>query len=178
MKYLIYLITIIFLVGLNLGLFNNLQLFGQIPNLPFLFTLCASLEKKSYDYFFVAFISGVLLDFYSTSFFGSFTISLLLVALCLQALANIVAVFELNWKSLSLLLISAMVLLNLFYWSYAFAAYKFHWALDFIAFRSVTAAFLPSFFYNLIFLYPMFLLYNFVKKIIDNLSLRRTRITI
>ena len=49
MKYLIYLIAIIFLLSLNLGLFNHLEIKGQIPNLLFLFTLCCILEKENYD---------------------------------------------------------------------------------------------------------------------------------
>jgi hypothetical protein len=173
MKYLIYVIAIIFLVGVNLGLFNNLQLFGQIPNLLLLFTLFAALEKKDYDFFFVAFICGIFLDFYSASFFGSFTISLLLLALCLHILANTLALFELNWKSLGLLLLAGLVLLDLFSWIYGFAAYQFNWAPNFIAFQSFVRAFPAIFIYNLLLLYPTFLFYNFVKKIIDNLSIRR-----
>ena len=173
MKYLIYIVAIIFLVGLNLGLFNNLQFFGQIPNLPLLFTLFAALEKKDYDFFFVAFICGIFLDFYSASFFGSFTISLLLVALCLHILANTLALFELNWKSLGLILLAALVLLDLFSWAYGFAAYRFNWAPDFISFRSFVGAYPATFIYNLLLLYPTLLFYNFVKKFIDNLSVRR-----
>lgn len=61
-KYLIYFFAIVALLVLNLGLFNNLQIKGQIPNLLFLFSLCFALEKKSFDFFFVAFVSGLFLD--------------------------------------------------------------------------------------------------------------------
>src|SRR3989344_6272424 len=102
MKYLIYLISIIVLLGLNLGLFNNFQINGQIPNLLFLFCLCFSLEKSAkggsasggidYDFFFVSFISGLFLDFYSTSFFGGFTLAFLCLSFLLHLMATNVIV--------------------------------------------------------------------------------------
>ena len=173
MKYLIYLIAIIFLVGLNLGLFSNLQFFGQIPNFLLLFTVCASLEKQNYDFFFIAFICGIFLDFYSANFFGTFTLSLLLLALCLHIFANTLVLLELNWKSLVFLLLTAIILLDLFSWVYGFAAYQFGWAPAFISFRSFAVSFAPYFFYNLLLFYPAFLFYNFVRKIVDGFSLRR-----
>jgi rod shape-determining protein MreD len=173
MKYLIYLLAIIVLVGLNLGLFSNLQLQGQIPNLLLLFTLCAALEKKNYDFFFIAFVSGLFLDFYSASFFGSFTLSLVLVAYLLHSLAITLAVLELDWKSFSLLLFASMVLLDLFSWFYGFAAYKFNFSAGFIPFQSFTKTFFASYVYNLVFLFPSLVFYNFILKLIDNLSVRR-----
>jgi cell shape-determining protein MreD len=84
MKYLIYLFAIIILLAVNIGLFNNLQIKGQIPNLLFLMTLFFVLEKKSYDFFFISMVSGLFLDFFSTSFFGSFTVALLTLSLLLH----------------------------------------------------------------------------------------------
>ena len=173
MKYLIYLLAIVVLAGVNLGLFSNLQFFGQIPNLLLLFAVCASLDKQDYDFFFIAFICGIFLDFYSATFFGSFTVSVLLLALSLHVLVNTLVLLELNWKSLSLLLLTAIILLDLFSWGYGFMAYEFGWSSNFIAFHSFMTAFASYFFYNLVLFYPTFLFYNFVRKIVDGLTIRR-----
>lgn len=170
MKYLIYLIAIIMLIGINLGVFGNLQIKSQIPNLLLLFTLCASLEKKDFDFFFIAFFCGLFLDFYSASFFGSFTFGFLLVALALNFLANRLVMLELNWKSLTLMLLASMLVLNLFLWGYGLLAYKFNLARDFLSFKTFAGAFLVIFLYNLLLLYPVYLFYTFLKRIIDSLS--------
>ena len=117
------------------------------------------------------------MDFYSASFFGTFTLSFLLLAICACICGSQQSWFclSLNWKSLSILLLSAMALLNLFSWIYGFAAYQFNWASDFITFSSFVRAFPAAFIYNLLFLYPTFIFYNFTRKIIDSLSVRRRR---
>jgi rod shape-determining protein MreD len=173
MKYLIYLVAIIILAGVNVGLFNNLQLFGQIPNLLLLFTICAALEKNNYDFFFIALVSGIFLDFYSASFFGSFTIGLLLVALFLNFLVNTFVVLELNWKSLSLLVLASLVFLDFFLWSYGLLAYRLNWSVDFVSLKAYSGSFFSALIYNWLLLYPTYVFYTFTRRLVDNLSLRR-----
>jgi rod shape-determining protein MreD len=172
MKYFIYITSIIILLGINLGLFGNLQLFSQIPNLLLLFTLCASLDKKKHDFFFIAFTCGIFLDFFSASFFGGFTFSLLLIALVLSFLSNTLVVLELNWKSLSLLLFGTLVMINLTLWVYGFFAYRFHLSGDFNNFKTFSSTFVINFLYNWLLLYPIFIYYNYVRKIIDGFEIR------
>src|SRR5271155_5350447 len=120
MKYVIYLISIIVLLGLNVGLFSNLQIQGQIPNLLLLLTVYFALDKKGYDFFFTAFVCGIFLDFFSPGFFGAFTVAFLILALAINALVNSLMLLEINWKSLTLLLLGALVVVNFSVWLYGF----------------------------------------------------------
>ena len=172
MKYLIYIISIIILLGINLGLFGNLQILSQVPNLLLLFTLCAALEKKNYDFLYIAFVCGIFLDFFSASFFGGFTLSFLFIALILNFLSNAFVLLELNWKSLSLILFGALLLLNLFLWVYGFIAFWLHWTGDFNNFKNFSGVFLINLLYNWVLLYPTFIYYSYVRRIIDGFEIR------
>jgi cell shape-determining protein MreD len=173
MKYLIYLIAIIILLGVNLGLFNNLQIQSQIPNLLFLLTLFFALEKKDYDFFFIALISGIFLDFFSAGFFGGFTLAFLAVAFGAHLVAANLLVAELNWKTLSLALLGALVFFNLTLWAYGLAAFKLSFSLQYIGIKIFTSRFLASFFYNWLLLYPVYLFFTFLHNFVDNLNIRR-----
>src|SRR3989344_3299474 len=105
MKYFIYLLSVIILLGLNLGIFGQFPIFGQIPNLLFLLVIFFALEKRSYDFFFVGFVCGLFLDFFSANYFGSFTLSFLAVGLAMHVFAGSFIGVELNWKVLGLILL-------------------------------------------------------------------------
>jgi rod shape-determining protein MreD len=173
MKYFIYLIAIIVILGLNLGIFNSLQLYGQIPNLLFLFMLFFALEKQEYDFFFIALLSGLFLDFYSAGFFGAYTFAFLAVGLSAHLFANNLLVLEIDWKSLSLLLLISLIFFNLLLWVYQFLAFKLSWSGQYVNFNVFTSQFLVSFIYNWLLLYPMYLLFTFLRSFIQNLSVRR-----
>ncbi len=173
MKHFIYFLAIILLIGMNFGVFANLPMWRQIPNLLLLLTLCFSLEKNTYDFFFIAFLSGIFLDFFSTDFFGGFTLGFLALALLLHLLANRFVVFELGWKSLSLLLAGSLLVLNGVFWAYNFFAYKLGLTAYFPDLRVITRALPASFFYNWLLLYPIYLYFNYLKRIVDNLTVRR-----
>lgn len=173
MKYLIYLFALIILLGINLGLFNNLQIRGQMPNLLFLLALYFALEKKDFDFFFVSLVSGLFLDFYSGGFFGGFTLGLLAVSLGLHIFASSLFVFELNWKTLSLALFFSLGLFNFLLWLYGLLVYKFNWTNEYVTFKIFLAAFPPSLIYNLLLLYPMYFCFNFLRRVVDGLSLKR-----
>jgi rod shape-determining protein MreD len=173
MKYAVYLLAIVFLLSLNLGLFNNLQIRGQTPNLLFLFSLYFAFEKKDLDFFFVGFVCGLILDFYSTTFFGSFTFSFLIITLGLHLFVNNLASVELNWKTLSFSLLVCLFALDILVWLYSAAAFKLSWTQDSSGFKQYMAMFPLNFLYNLLFLYPVYVFANFLKNFTDSLSARR-----
>ncbi|SRR6266404_3075175 len=173
MKYLIYLLAIIILLGLNIGLFNNLQIRGQMPNLLFLLALYFSLDKKDFDFFFISLVSGLFLDFYSAGFFGAFAMAFLLVSLCVHIFVSNVLVFELNWKSLSLALAVALAMLDFLVWFFGLLAFKFSWTSQYSGFRIFLSAFPAGLLYNWLLLYPMYWFSNFLRRLVDNLSLHR-----
>lgn len=173
MKYLIYLIAVIVLLGVNLGLFSNLRIQSQIPNLLFLLTLFFALEKKDYDFFYIAFFSGLFLDFYSGSFFGGFTLAFLVVFLCVNLFVTNVLVVDLNSRTLSLALLAALVFVNLIIWAYQLAAFKLNLSPQYIGIQIFTSRFLVSFLYNLAFLYPVYLFFTYLRNLVDKLSIHR-----
>jgi cell shape-determining protein MreD len=172
MKYIIYIATIIVLLGINVGVFSNLQFFSGVPNLLLLFVIIFSLENESRDFLIVAALSGMILDFYSGAFIGSFTIGFLLLALAVQAVSNSFLALEINWKYLAGLTVGGWVLVYLFVWVYGYYTYKLGWNPAFIEFVTVRNKIIPEVVYNLLLLYPMFLLGSAVKRFISLVTRR------
>jgi len=173
MKYLIYIIAVIILLGLNLGIFKSLQVYGQIPNLLFLFMLFFALEKQDYDFFFVAAVCGIFLDFYSAGFFGAYTLAFLTVGLCAHLFANNLLVLEINWKSLSLVLLASLIMFNLILWFFQFLAFKLGWSGQFAGIKVFSSEFPANFIYDWLLLYPVYLCFTFVRGFVQNLNVRR-----
>jgi rod shape-determining protein MreD len=78
---LVYLITILLLLSLNI-VWPGIK--GAVPNFLFLLVVFSAFKKDDADFIWVAFFSGLLLDSSSHIFFGSYTISFLLVALMIN----------------------------------------------------------------------------------------------
>src|SRR5581483_2002403 len=173
MKYFIYLIAIILVAGLNAGVFNNLQIRGQAPNFLLLLAVCFTLEKKDFDFFFVCFFCGLLLDFYSSGFFGGFTLAFLGIGLILHIFSGNFLVTELNWKTLSLVIALALAFLDFVLCLYGLAAFKFNWTYQVIGFKVFAGSFIPALLYNLLLLYPAYLATVFVIRIVDNMDVRK-----
>jgi rod shape-determining protein MreD len=168
MKYLVYIVIVILLLALNIGLFGQYRLFGQIPNLLLLLVIYFALDKKGHDFFFISFVCGLFLDFYSTSFFGGYTLAFLLLATSLYLLAGSFVVLELNWKSLSFLLLGSLFLLKLVLFSYAFLVYKFNWAADYAKLNFSWISFIAEYAYNLLLLYPAYIIFSLLKRSLEN----------
>lgn len=173
MKYFIYLLTIIILLGLNLGLFQNFRIAGQMPNLLLLLLLFFVLEKKDFDFFFVALVSGLFLDFYSAGFFGAFTMAFLAVGLCLHLFATSVIVVNVNWKTLSLVLFICLTLFNLIVWAFGLLAFRLSWTGQYAGINIFASEFLAAFIYNWLMLYPIYSFFTFLRNFVDNLIIRR-----
>lgn len=154
-------------------MFGNLRIQGQMPNLLFLLALFFALEKKDYDFFFIALVSGMFLDFYSAGFFGGFTLAFLIVSLCAHLFATDILVIDLNWKTLSLSLLAALIIFYLIVWVYQLSAFKLNAGSQYTGIKIFTARFLVNFFYNWLLLYPVYLYYTFLRNIVDSLSVRR-----
>jgi rod shape-determining protein MreD len=172
MKYVIYLIAIIILLGLNIGLFNNLQIYGQAPNLLLLLVINLAVDKDDLTFFFIAFAAGLFLDAFSANFFGGWTLSFLVLALMLNFLSSRLLVLELNWKSLSLLVCGSWVLVNFCLWLYGFICYKAGLTPGYTGLKIFYLNFLPGLAYNWLLIYPIYLLTNFLKSTVRNFTIR------
>lgn len=173
MKYFIYTIAIILLFGINLGLFGRLPIYGQVPNLLFLLVIYFALEKKSYDFFFIAFLSGLMLDFFSAHFFGAFIFSLLFLSAALHLLARNFIVLELDKKALIAVLFGSWAILRLCLGLYSIMVFSFHLTSEAGGIKVYFNGFIWSLFYNLFLLYPVYLFYGYLKKIVDSLTAGR-----
>ncbi|MDR3642153.1 MAG: hypothetical protein P4L74_00820 [Candidatus Doudnabacteria bacterium] len=172
MKYFIYILAIIILLGVNIGLFGNLPIRGQSPNLLLLLTVYFSVDKSSYDFYFIAFACGLFLDCFSASFFGGWTFGFLILALALHTLSSQLLVLELNWKSLALLVFGSFSLVSFCLWFYTWAALKAGAPGYGLGFNPSLADFVPALIYNLLLLYPMYFIYYRLKALIADFTIR------
>src|SRR5438132_835918 len=113
MKYLLYIIFVILLLSINVGFFSYFSIWGVVPNLLFLVVIIIALEGKAFGFFYVSVIAGLFLDFYSTSFVGSFTFAFLILSFSLHLLVRNVFMFEINWKYLSGIVLICLLLVNI-----------------------------------------------------------------
>lgn len=172
MRYLAFFISIFFLLVINLSVFGILPIRGHLPNLIFLFSLCAALGKKEFDVFFIAFFGGLWLDFFSAGFFGGQTFALLCVSLSVFLFANYMFAAELNFKTLGFSLIFAWAMFCLINWLWQLAAAKLNLAPNYLDFKLISQNFIFSLIYNLLLLYPVYLFYDFVKRRLDNYEIK------
>ncbi|MFA5990655.1 MAG: hypothetical protein WC794_00205 [Candidatus Doudnabacteria bacterium] len=173
MKYLIYTIAITLLLGINLGLFGNLPFFGQTPNLLFLLTFYFALEKKDLDFFFIAFVSGLFLDFFSVHFFGGYTIALLVTASLLYLFTQNFILQDINWKFLIGILLGSMAVARILLWFYAVSVAVMHLAPETDSLKVYFSDFTWSFLYNLLLMYPIYFFYGYLRKLVDLLTVKR-----
>src|SRR5687768_10755826 len=80
-KYAAYFLVLIFLLSLNM-VFPQIK--GSAPNFLFLFIIFLALEKEDDSFLWLAFFAGLILDFTSSLFFGTFTLSFLTTALVIN----------------------------------------------------------------------------------------------
>ncbi len=75
-KFFTYAISIILLVAIN-AVFPEMK--SALPNLLFLFIIFLAFRQNEADFIWIAFFSGLFLDAYSGFFFGTYTISFLVI---------------------------------------------------------------------------------------------------
>ncbi len=80
-KFLVYFFTFSVLLALNVVL---PKAGASAPNLLFLLVIIFAFRQDSSEYLWLAFFSGLLLDIYSSTFFGTYTLSFLFLALIIN----------------------------------------------------------------------------------------------
>lgn len=111
MKYFIYIIFILLLLAVNTELARILSSAPFWVNLLLLPPVFFALEKKGFDFLFLALAGGLLLDSFNAAPFGAFTLSFILISGVLSWAAWVFSAgeYEINWKFLSLAVIFAFV---------------------------------------------------------------------
>lgn len=167
MKYLIYLLSIILLLGLNLGIFSGLALRSAAPNLLLLAVIIFAAEKHTNDFFFVAFFSGLFMDIFSGSFIGSFTLAFVSLSLIIHLLVSNVVAYDVNWKYLTALVLGGLLYVSLFVWLYGWLAFKAGWTGLQVDLAIFNTKFITRFLYNLLLVFPVYFYVESTKKIVE-----------
>lgn len=177
MKYFIYLGAIITILGINVGFFGIFRLGGTVPNLLFLLVLFSSLDMEENDFLFVAFFCGLFLDAWAGLFPGALLLPFLLLAGFLRVLAGRAMAFETDWRLQLGLAILGLQLLAIMTWFYGFLAVKWGWTGDVTNLAGLERNFIWQGAYTFALFYPMYLLYNFIKKLIARAENRKYKIS-
>lgn len=161
MKYAIYFFIIIILAGVNFGVFPFLSFYGVLPNLLLILLVVVSLSKAKPEFsFFIAFFSGLILDFSSGIFFGSFTITFLCLVLILELITKNFLVIDIDWKYQIIIFILVLILTHLLLYGFNLLAFYFHWVKERVDLASLKETLLPFLAYNLLLFYPIKRLVN------------------
>ncbi len=102
-KYVVYFLILIALASINM-VFP--PIYGAVPNFLFLFVIFYAFHQDKTTFLWLAFWSGIILDMSSGFFFGSWTISFLLVALIVNYSTKIL--FATDVSQLFMIAVSAI----------------------------------------------------------------------
>lgn len=80
-KLLVYFFTVVILLALN-AVFPHVG--ASAPNFLFLLVVIFAFRQDGYEYLWLAFFAGLLLDVYSGTFFGTYMLSFLFLALIIN----------------------------------------------------------------------------------------------
>ncbi len=173
MKYLLYALTIIVLAGLNIGLFPFIRIMGAAPSLLLVFLTISALEKDSLDFIFIAFCGGLIADAYSGAYFGAYTLAFLLLSLLLYLTVQRLFAVNMNWKYLVVTMAIVTIFVNCAVWLYSVLVYKAGLAPLAIEWHLVRKLILPESAYNILMLYPIYILSVFLRNTIADLAMKK-----
>lgn len=125
MSALIIIFTVFCLYGLNVGAMPFLSVFGAIPNFLIIYTIIFSFETKSFfPPLFMALLSGMLLDYGSEVFFGSFLLALFFSIFILRFFTTKLFILERNKKNTLIIFIIFFVFIYFFAALYNYYAWR------------------------------------------------------
>lgn len=130
-----------------------------------IFIVYLALEDRNEFYLVAAFVCGLLLDFASNLFLGSFALAFLFGAAALRVFIQKVVAMERNWKYLPLVLISAQATVYFWIFFYNALAVRLGYGANLLAAKQFFTHFFAEAFYNLILLYPVWKLAGLPEKL-------------
>ncbi len=176
MKYFFYFIAIILLLSVDIGFFSHLKFFGVVPNLILVLLVVSALDRESLECFFIAVVGGIFLDFYSTSYFGSFSFAFLAVAGFLQILVNNFLVFDIDWKLGIAALVVSTVAVHLFIYTFNLIVISLGIGMGQTPYLLDKTQIISELIYNLLLLLPIYKLLDAIKYFLKSLFSRRRSI--
>ncbi len=172
MKYVLYLLSIVILAGLNSGGLKPLAIAGVVPNLLLLAVISVSFDRENKDYLWFALVAGVFFDFFSTVPMGSFTIPFILVALMLRFFITNVAVYELSFKYILSLTVAAVLGYHGLFMAYYFIFSSMSGIPSLLSAKELLVKLPYQVAYNVVLLLPVYFGMLGVKKFSSKLSPR------
>jgi rod shape-determining protein MreD len=176
MKYFFYFLAIILLLSLDIGFFSHLKIFGAVPNLILVLLVVSALDRESLECFFIAVVGGIFLDFYTASYFGSFSFAFLILAGLLQILVNNFLVFDIDWKLGIGAIIVSTILIHLFIYLFNLAVVGLGLGMGQSPYLFDKTKIFFELFYNLLMLLPTYKLLDAIKYFLKTLFTRRRNI--
>jgi rod shape-determining protein MreD len=156
MRYIFYILAVVLLAGISLGVFSQFRLFGASPNLLLLFTLSLAVKQDNLDFYFIAFLAGIMLDVLTGAPLGSFATFFLVAGFVTHQLFANIIFYVFNLKHLPLLVVVSVGVMPLWLWAYSRVLLGLHIAIAPISLRGMELQLLPSLVYNILLMYPVY----------------------
>ncbi len=172
MKFVLYFLSIVILAGLSVGIFQPLAFFGVVPNLLFLSVLVLALDKQEQSYLIYAIMAGVWLDFYSTVPIGSFSITFLIIASGVRFFVFAIVPYELHFRHILAISITAVALFYLLYTGYVLAFSSFANLPQLLTYKEVLLKLPYQVLYGIVCLYPVYVFMVGIRKFLFKLNPR------
>lgn len=172
MRYLVYTILILILLAFN----SQIEyLFYGTPirlNLLSLLVIFAAMEKRDVAFLFIAFICGLILDFYATAPFGTFLFSFIITGAFLNWSVKTFWLSDLNFKFTSLFLVIGLLTVEIFI--RVFAESLPHSAFpSAFEFKESALKILSGTIFGLLSAWPIFAVWRFALKFISGMESKR-----
>ncbi len=160
MKYLLYLLILLLIIGLGFGLLVPLHLAAVIPGLLLVPVVCIAAEYGSLDFLVFAIIGGIWLDLWYGLPVGSFSAILLLIGMFNYLIFHYWLFLEVTGAYYvgSVALSTALFAL----WPYLYSGflYRLHWSSLFLSWSAVWRHGWPMVLWNIVLAFPVYFVIN------------------
>lgn len=176
MKWLAYTLIILLVIILEQGLFRVIGLSSFTPDLLLLLTLASVWSSTEYDFFIFALVGGFWLELTLGLPIGSLSLGLMIIGGVSYFILHHWIYSEKSWQYFLGAVVLGTIFYHLWIWLYSQILFFFHWSSLAISFGSTWRAVLAASLSNLILIYPIYALLEWVAKILQNLSQNKIKL--
>ncbi len=173
MKYIIYSVVIIFLIGIIAGGFHHFTILRAVPQLVLLLVIVVAAERKNLDYLFVAIVGGVFMDFATSVAFGSFTLSFIVIGFVAKFLFDEMLLARSPLKHVPWIVSAAIASQYLWIWLYNGTLIRFESAYLPLRLSDTMIMAIGAIIYTLILLFPAYWIMDKLNEYIERLEQRK-----
>ena len=173
MKYLIYLVVIIFCIGLSVGVFHLFPIYRAVPQLILLLVIVSSAERHDLDFLFIAIVGGAFMDIVTSVAFGSFILSFMVIGFLIRFLLQGLLLAKSPWKTLPLVAALSIAVQYFWLWLYNGLLFPIKASLSASTFTDSSALAFGAVVYSVILFFPIYWLVEHLHRFLDSLELRK-----